>query len=125
MIQLDTHVVVWLYAGRSDLLPSRVRKAIEENDIFASPAVLLELTYLNEIGRVTATGSVIVESLAATIGLTISDAPFRSVVTEAMLLDWTRDPFDRLIVGQARAEKARLITKDKIIRRHYRPAFWS
>ena len=42
----------------------------------------------------------------------------------AKSLDWTRDPFDRLIVGQARASRLGLITKDRQIRRHFDGAFW-
>ncbi|MEI9811179.1 MAG: hypothetical protein WDO18_00250 [Acidobacteriota bacterium] len=32
---------------------------------------------------------------------------------------WTRDPFDRMIVAQARLAKAHLITRDTIIQTHY------
>ena len=37
---------------------------------------------------------------------------------------WVRDPFDRLIVAQAIANEAPLVTKDEKIRRHYRRAVW-
>jgi PIN domain nuclease of toxin-antitoxin system len=37
---------------------------------------------------------------------------------------WVRDPFDRLIVAQASANDAPLITKDEKIRRHYKRAIW-
>jgi len=38
--------------------------------------------------------------------------------------DWTRDPFDRIIVGNAAAENAVLITKDNSILEHYEHAVW-
>jgi len=38
--------------------------------------------------------------------------------------EWTRDPFDRLIVAHAAANDARLLTKDEKIRRHYKRAVW-
>ena len=53
MIHLDTHVVVWLYAGRTDLLSAAAVEAIEEHSMAISPIVLLELEYLHEIGRTT------------------------------------------------------------------------
>ncbi|HXI13022.1 MAG TPA: PIN domain-containing protein [Thermoanaerobaculia bacterium] len=125
MIHLDTHVVVWLYAGRVDLFPSRVRGVMEEDELAISPIVLLELQYLNEIRRIDADAATIVVSLERTIGLHTATAPFEDVVREACGSSWTRDPFDRLIVAQAGLEAARLLTKDASIRRHYKAAVWA
>jgi len=124
MIHLDTHVVVWLYAGEVDRFPESIRKAMEEDDLCVSPAVVLELQYLREIGRISADASLILETLAASVGLTVADTPFREVIMEALPESWTRDPFDRLIVAQAKAEKARLLTKDEVILKHYAESFW-
>jgi predicted nuclease of predicted toxin-antitoxin system len=38
---------------------------------------------------------------------------------------WTRDPFDRIIVGQAALHQTMLVTKDRAMRKHYPHAFWS
>ena len=125
LIYLDTHVAAWLYAGRVDLLSSRGAKLINaEKELMISPAVVLELEYLHEIGRLTVGGNTIVQSLAAQIGTRVQDLPFAAVIESALDLDWTRDPFDRLIVGQASIAKSRLLTKDATIRRHYRQATW-
>ncbi len=48
---LDTHVVCWLYEGRTELLTSAAMRAIEDGLLQVSPMVQLELTYLHEIGR--------------------------------------------------------------------------
>ena len=54
MIYLDTHVVLWLYAQRGKGLSERACQLIEcANFVIISPMVLLELEYLNEIGRTT------------------------------------------------------------------------
>ncbi|HPQ42427.1 MAG TPA: PIN domain-containing protein [bacterium] len=45
---LDTHVVVWLYEGRTELFTDAARNAIDANDLAISPMVLLELAYLEE-----------------------------------------------------------------------------
>ena len=50
--------------------------------------------------------------------------PFRDVAMEALQEKWTRDPFDRLIVANAKAAGAPLVTKDEHIRKHYRRAIW-
>lgn len=122
---LDTHVVAWLYAGRVDLLTPRAAGIIEEEDeIHISPAVVLELEYLREIGRLTVGGNAVAQSLSAQIGLLVHDLPFAGVIESALDLDWTRDPFDRMIVAQATLTKGRLLTKDRTIRRHYSRAVW-
>lgn len=122
---LDTHVAAWLYAGRIDLLTPRAVGVIEgEAELAISPAVVLELEYLREVGRLAAGGNVVAQSLSAQIGVFVHDVSFASVVESALDLDWTRDPFDRMIVAQATVTKSALLTKDRSIRRHYRDAIW-
>lgn len=124
MIFLDTHVVVWLYAGELERLNAHVRRSIEEQDLLISPMVVLELQYLKETGRLTVEAPVIVSALAKTLGLQVCDLEFGHVILEALAQVWTRDPFDRLIVAQAAARDLPLLTKDDTILAHYRKAFW-
>jgi PIN domain nuclease of toxin-antitoxin system len=122
---LDTHVAAWLYAGRVDLLSPRAVAVIEaEDELAISPAVVLELEYLHEIGRLTVGGNAVAQSLSAQIGLAVHDVPFARVIESALDLDWTRDPFDRMIVAQAGLSGSALLTKDRSIRRRYRQATW-
>ena len=79
---------------------------------------------LHEIGRLRTSASNIVTALAADIGLQVCDMPFRTVVDYALKEKWGRDPFDRLIVANAKAAKAPLVTKDARIRRHYSRVIW-
>jgi PIN domain nuclease of toxin-antitoxin system len=124
VIYLDTHVVSWLYAGRQDLLPARVRDSIEERDILISPMVRLELQYLYEIGRTKTTAAKVVQELSAAIGLKLCDHPFAKIIERAERQSWTRDPFDRVIVAQASLEKCVLVTKDQTIHSSYGMALW-
>jgi PIN domain nuclease of toxin-antitoxin system len=124
VIHLDTHVVVWLYAGDLSRFPAGARKRLEREQLRISPIVGLELEYLHEVGRISEGASVVLEDLARRLGLAEDDGDFASVVTEARGLAWTRDPFDRLIVGHAAAGATSLLTKDRTIRRHYRHAVW-
>src|SRR5262249_22306148 len=121
---LDTHVVLWLYEGLLKRFTKAGRKAIEENDLLASPMVRLEMQYLHEIKRTTRPAQVILSDLRAQIGLTICDFPFDEVARKGAEMTWTRDPFDRLIVAQASCRNFRLLTKDAGIRRHSKLAFW-
>ncbi len=125
MIYLDTHVVVWLYAGDMARLIPPTRELINSHDIYISPVVRLELQYLYEIERITAQASEIVFDLSDRIGLKICDKSFHSIVNAAIELSWTRDPFDRIIVANAALNHNPLVTKDQNILEHYENAVWS
>jgi len=124
VVYLDTHVVVWLYAGRDDLLSEEGRKAIQDDQLAFSPIVRLELQYLLETERITKKPDHILDTLGAEIALRPCHSRFEAVVSQALGLKWTRDPFDRIITAQAGVVQARLLTKDRTIRKHYRKAFW-
>lgn len=124
MIFLDTHVSVWLYEGLLEKIPPSVQKKLETNDLYLSPMVELELQFLFEIGCITVSGADIVRHFDAHLGLTISKIEFYRIIEEAQQHQWTRDPFDRLIVANASLFQAPLITKDEQIRQHYSLAKW-
>ena len=125
MIYLDTHVIVWLYAGLTTRVPPAGRTLLNASDLAISPMVLLELQYLYETGRTTEPGRTVVEDLSQRIGLRIYEEPFQHIITLAVQQTWTRDPFDRIIVGQAALHQTTLVTKDRAMRRHYPHALWS
>jgi PIN domain nuclease of toxin-antitoxin system len=121
---LDTHVVLRLFQGEVSGIGKRARSALEDDDVAISPAVVLELELLHELGRLKATSSRIVAALAEEIGMRVCELPFHVVADYAVKEKWTRDPFDRLIVANARAADATLVTKDEKIQQHYPEAFW-
>lgn len=124
MIYLDSHVVVWLYAGFKDKLSDLAKSLINDQDIYISPIVRLELQYLHEIERVTVCADAIVSDLSSRIGLTICDKDYNSIINQALTINWTRDPFDRLIVANALINHNLLISKDSNILAHYHNAKW-
>ena len=124
MIRLDTHVAVWLYTGERERLSDIAAAAIDEHVPVVSPMVQLELTYLHEIGRLRVGGAEILDDLEARIGLVRSDLPMATVIQAVGALSWTRDPFDRLIVGDAIAAAATLVTKDDVIHTNTTVAAW-
>lgn len=89
-----------------------------------SPAVLLELEILHEIGRIGLGVDQIMASAAEVGDLTISQTPYLNVVQASRKLSWTRDPIDRLIVAHAMNEGARLLTADEKILAHFKDAVW-
>ncbi len=124
MIYLDTHVVVWLYAGNLTLISKDALRMIEDHQVLISPMVLLEVDFLYEIKRIKVESEYIQSYLEQQIGLTVCNTKFEFVCKNAARQKWTRDPFDRLITAQAAITKSILITKDQNIRQNYTQAIW-
>ena len=124
MIYLDTHAVVWLYAGEIERFNKKILDLLEAEQIVISPMVQLELQYLKEIKRLKVEPSLIIENLSVTIGLRMCEVPFTRIISEAVQYRWTRDPFDRIIVASATVSDATLVTKDDTIIRNYSKAVW-
>ena len=124
VVHLDTHIVCWLYEGRTELLTPAAMRAIEAGLLQVSPVVQLELTYLHEIGRINRGGNSVLEALAKDIGLSVADVSFAQVMKAAEMLSWTRDPFDRMIAAHAVIADALLVSKDALIRKHCPNVVW-
>ncbi len=125
VVYLDTHIVCWLYEGRTEKLSRAASDAIESGGLFVSPMVDLEIQYLYEIGRITEGPAEVLSTLAEDIELQVSNTLFSLVVMKVRETDWTRDPFDRLITAEVMiVENAQLVTKDAIIRENCERAVW-
>lgn len=124
MIFLDTHVVVWLYAGLLEKISQPVQLLLNSEEIAISPIVRLELQYLYELGRVTVPAGAIIGDLGSRIGLQTWSGDFNRVIDQALELSWTRDPFDRLIVANAGLTRAMLVSKDQRLHKHYQHTSW-
>ena len=122
---LDTHVILWLYQSAQKKLSPTATACIEQAlTIKLSPMVSLEMGYLHEIGRVTEKPDIILRYLSARLPISVCHQPFQAVVDTAQILDWTRDPFDRIIVAQSALTNSPLITIDEKILANYEHATW-
>ena len=119
MVMLDTHVAVALYEGRTGGLGLAARRAIDRETITISPAVLLEIELLHEIGRLRVGAMPISARLNEDLSIRVAGERFADVAIEALSLGFTRDPFDRLIVAHAALMKATLVTQDTTLRYRY------
>ena len=124
MIYLDTHVVLWLYQKDRERFSQLSLSSIEENELFISPMVKMELEFLFEIDRITLNAERILDFLKNRIGLKICEKSFQEVIQNSLEMKWTRDPFDRIITAHAAIDNSTLITKDRLIRKHYSNALW-
>ena len=124
MIFLDTHVIVWLYAGLSNKISPKATQYINCNELLISQMVKLELQYLFEIKRISVPPKTIINGLNNSINLKVSSMEVEEVFNYAVECSWTRDVFDRLITAEAGAKNLVLISKYKNILSNYKKAVW-
>jgi len=124
LIYLDTHVAVRLCAENRIKFSNAIENLIEKHEVSISAMVCLELQYLLEIKRIAVKPEEIISNLSSSIGLKICDKNFNTIISKAISLSWTRDPFDRIIVANAAIDNSVLITKDQHILEHYENAKW-
>jgi PIN domain nuclease of toxin-antitoxin system len=124
IVYLDTHIVVWLYAGLTEKLTENAKRAINDREVLISQMVRLELQHLFEIGRIKAKPSNMIKSLSKSIDLGISDCPLSEIIDEALKIKWTRDVFDRLLVAEATTKGVGFITADEDIKTNLKQAIW-
>jgi len=122
---LDTHVVVWLAEANLAKISRKALSLVQTADLRISPMAVVELQYLYQIKRIIVAPQDILVKLNAEIGLTVCDHPFPIIAEVALGENWTRDPFDRIIVAHAKANSvAPLLTQDETIRANYPNARW-
>jgi PIN domain nuclease of toxin-antitoxin system len=115
VILLDTNAVIWL-----DQNHRRVRAlARSASRLLVSPATLLELQMLDEIGRLRLkTG---LRGVIDSDRWEVDEPPALLWFERSAEESWTRDPFDRLIVAHARLRRFRLASGDGAILERLRP----
>ena len=116
---LDTHIAIWLFEKRLDLLSEKAKEIMEENDLFISPIVKMEIEYLFEIEKIKDDADTVIGYLSRSLDLQFEKSDFLEVLEISIHEKWTRDPFDRLIVAQAKFKDYLLISKDKKISKNY------
>ncbi|MHB8691489.1 MAG: type II toxin-antitoxin system VapC family toxin [Solirubrobacteraceae bacterium] len=108
---LDTQIVLWQLQG-SRTLAASARAAIEQaTELQFSVVSFAEIGIKAAIGKLTVPGDLrehVIQSgleilgLAPDHGLAVADLPMHH-----------RDPFDRLLIAQARIEQLTIVTADK------------
>jgi PIN domain nuclease of toxin-antitoxin system len=114
---LDSHAFLWWLNDDEQLGPS-ARRAIEsvDNLVYVSAATAWEIALERASGKLEAPGDIrewIEQSAFGNLPIEVEHA-----VASAELPRRHRDPFDRLLVAQARIEDMTLVTRDEEIREY-------
>jgi PIN domain nuclease of toxin-antitoxin system len=113
VILLDTNALIWLEQGHRRARPlQRGRQRL-----YISPASLMELQMLHEVGRIALDAGGL-EAIVADDRWLLDDPPASRWFLRATEEGWTRDPFDRLIAAHARLRGWTLASGDRQILDH-------
>jgi PIN domain nuclease of toxin-antitoxin system len=119
----DTHTLIWALDD-PDRLPAKVSRAIDAGVVvFISAASTWEIAIKVAVGRLVFPINELPQALvdAAFQELPVSIAHSLGAAGLPLL---HRDPFDRLLIAQARHERLTLVTRDPDIRRYPVDTLW-
>jgi len=119
---LDTHAFLW-WRGDDPRLGDVEREAIRDgqNDVFLSAASIWEIVIKQSLGRLEIPEPA--SASAARLGFEPLAVRFAHAEAIAQLPPLHRDPFDRMLIAQARIEGLALVTHDPAIRAYPGVAF--
>ncbi len=119
MMLLDTHVFLWYVLADPGLSESALCKIQTSDRVFVSIASFWEMAIKSSLGKLKLPVSVPeLMELCVSGGFEILQIRPSHLQTLEELPWIHRDPFDRLIVAQARAEGLELATEDSCVRRY-------
>ncbi len=116
-ILLDTHVLIWALEN-NPTLSANARDAIIDgsNIVFVSSASAWEMNIKKALGKLQAPNNLLEEIKRhrfTPLSINIAHAEMA-----ANLPTIHKDPFDRMLIAQAKIEKLRLVTRDTVIERY-------
>lgn len=123
---LDTHALIW-FAEADSRLSSKAKKAIElpENSKEISMATLWEMAIKTGLGKLYLSRplSMIISEIEAN-GFELLPIKAEHILQVETLQDIHRDPFDRMLIGQALSEDMVLISNEDVFDKYGINRLW-
>ena len=113
---LDTHVVLWWLADDPALAAGVKDQLDHDPDVYVSAATIWEVAIKQVIGKLPEPAGL--PELIRGSGFAELPISSQHAVTAARLPMIHRDPFDRMLVAQARDENLTLVTRDQRCQRY-------
>ena len=123
---LDTHAFIW-YVEDDKRLPKNTRLKIKSpnNDILISSASLWEISIKTSLNKLTIKASMTeIINMVFDNGFQLLHILPKHIIKNNLLAFHHRDPFDRMIIAQALAEKIIVISKDEIFEKYNTVRIW-
>jgi len=121
-VLLDTHVFLWWRAAR-DMRPEAVEAIRSADDVFVSAASAWEVSIKVAAGKIRLTASFgdgVAQSGFVPLPINLAHA-----VAAGELPPHHRDPFDRMLVAQAKIERLTLISRDRRLEPYDAKFIWA
>lgn len=112
---LDTCVVLWFFEGSERLAPTlRDRLTDASQEVYVSTVSLFEIVLKHQVGKLPLPDAPhrLLPALLEAHGLDTLDLAPADMFELGRLPMCHRDPFDRLLIAQARARRLTLVTPD-------------
>lgn len=125
MYLLDTHALIWFLTDSPELSVAARNTICSNTDIFVSYASLWEMSIKKSLGKLVfpytfeQLTSVCKEESIQLLGMNYADL---DIVEKLPFIH--RDPFDRLLIAQAKSRNITIITRDNIIPRYDVSTLW-
>jgi len=127
-VLLDTNIFLWCIAGEESRLSARAVRVVrdEANELILSAASVWEIALKVRAGKLALPEQPeFFREHMAKLGITkVLGIEARHVFGLFDLPDHHRDPFDRLLVAQCRAEGLPLVASDRLLRRYGVEILW-
>ena len=109
-VVIDTHVLLWALLD-PQRLSRRERELIDDTEVLVSAASIWEIGIKHAIGRLVCDPRQILETVEPAGFKNLGISGLHAIVA-ASLPRLHGDPFDRMLIAQAQAESALLLTRD-------------
>jgi PIN domain nuclease of toxin-antitoxin system len=118
---LDTHAFIW---WDNDTLPKSVRRRIQgADDVFVSAVSAWEIAIKSALGKIVAKAPL--DEAIADYGFSALPITVAHADAVRALPMHHRDPFDRLLVAQARVEGLTIVSRDPALRAYGVAVAWT
>jgi PIN domain nuclease of toxin-antitoxin system len=109
-ILLDTHLLLWA-VSEPRKLPKEARRWIDEAEVFVSVASIWEVSIKAALGKLVADPSQLLAEVEPA-GFRLLPVGGDHAATVSLLPALHKDPFDRMLIAQAKTEPLLLLTND-------------
>ncbi|MEN9791119.1 MAG: hypothetical protein RLZZ63_777 [Gemmatimonadota bacterium] len=126
-VLLDTHALLWWLAGDRQL-SFKARRVIADpqHEVYVSAASAWEVTTKHRLGKLPMAGPLAVDFAheVRSLGFTPLPITMEHAQVAGALPNHHRDPFDRVLVAQAREERFALVSNEAVFDDYGVPRIW-
>jgi PIN domain nuclease of toxin-antitoxin system len=125
---LDTHTWLWLLTAPERLSESARETILDPaNETVLSVASVWETAIKHAAGKLVLASSplVLVETSIRDLATSLLPIDVRHALEASSLPLYHRDPFDRMLVAQARLDGCTLVTADEVVHRYGVACIWA